>query len=99
MECEVPGVEAGRGVRGRLGGGARGGAMDFDWNRGATEGKFSVRGLAPQEKLSSTNRFSSETKSLVYSVFSSVAALLLYTNLFFVPILNRNFQGIFRFGV
>ena len=83
MECEVPGVEAGRGVRGRLGGGARGGAMDFDWIRGATEGKFSVRGLAPQEKLSSKNRFFSETKSLVYSVFSSVAHFLLYTNPFF----------------
>ena len=48
MECEVPGVEAGRGVRGRLGDGARGGAMDLDWNRGAKGGKFSVRGLAPQ---------------------------------------------------
>ena len=62
MECEVPGVEAGRGVRGILGDGARGGAMDFDWNRGATEGKFSVRGLASQEKLSSTNSFFQETK-------------------------------------
>ena len=62
VECEVPGVEAGRGVRGRLGGGARGGAMDFDWIRGATEGKFSVRGLAPQEKLSSKNSFFLEKK-------------------------------------
>ena len=62
VECEVPGVEAGRGVRGRLGGGARGGAMDFDWIRGATEGKFSVRGLAPQEKLSSKIRFFLEKK-------------------------------------
>jgi len=58
--------------------------MDFDWIRGATEGKLSVRGLVPQEKLSSEIRFCSENKSLVYGVFSSVASLLPYTNPFFL---------------
>ena len=72
VECEVPGVEAGRGVRGRLGGGARGGAMDFD-----------CAGLGPTGKTFIEKSFFFRNKSLVYSVFSGVASLLLYTNPFF----------------
>ena len=83
MECEVPGVEAGRGVRGGLGV-ERGVERWILFGIEAPQKESSVCGAWPHRKnFHRQIVFFSETKSLVYSVFSSVAHFLVYTNPFF----------------